>query len=807
MRSNVVDTDYSQRVEVPRAVYGPPAPPQRPDYRQRPTLSTPPVHTHRLSLAPEEGWLALILLGIAIYCVTWSIIAANWVTHSTMLLWSPLPGLLAGLLVAKIPRFPQAVLHLAAVLLGHWFSIFLTSVVAFHVPWLQLLGSIRAIITGGLTLSPVSIPDSEIVFFFYLSFLCFFLGYFGSWLIYRAHLPWLVALVYTSILLVNLNYVHYELLPVLITLLGTLGVLIARIQLAGQVAHWKKEGLHTDRAWMRGITWRCMQIGCVLTLLGLLLGYLLPAMSQPAAGRTFWDGLNTAWTNIINGRVSWQNLGSITQPYQTPTNVFGSQMTISGTVSLPMGEVLHYTSSGGPHYLEGFTYDHFDGHTWSTSLSSGDTSSYDANGTMPPDNVNAGTTQITTTVKIVQAPLEDKPYLFAPAQPIRFDVNTIIYSDSTAVAWTQQSPLVAGETYNAVSMLPLSDVQQLTQTPLPTANSDYWQGQGISSNFIQRYLKLPDDLAHDSDSQLVQQWAGSANDTYTALKMIEQHLSDTTYFTYSVSNPPVPGDMDVVDWLLKTHKGYCTYYASAMAIMGRILNIPTRVVNGFSQGHYDAKRKVWVVNGDDAHSWVQAYFPNIGWISFDPTPGFSMNGTTTPTPTPSPVATVTPSPPAHNITPTPISAKPTPKPGQQPPASDPKTGAGNTGPSQGMLLGFSLSVLFFSVIIFLAALLNYWWRSMYAQSSFVAGTYWRLCRIASWAGLAPRGWQTPYEYSGMLGKRFPQNAPSLWRLTELFVRDRYGPPHAASDATETDARQLWSNLRGLLPRLFLRKKR
>src|SRR5205823_4317625 len=99
---------------------------------------------------------------------------------------------------------------------------------------------------------------------------------------------------------------------------------------------------------------------------------------------------------------------------------------------------------------------------------------------------------------------------------------------------------------------------------------------------------------------------------------------------------------DAVAWLLQTQKGYCTYYASAMTIMARLLGVPARVVNGFSQGYIDLQRKVRVVSGTDAHSWVQVYFPGFGWINFDPTPGFSGSGQPTAQPSPTPVKTQPP---------------------------------------------------------------------------------------------------------------------------------------------------------------------
>ena len=190
MRSSVVDAQRLPEGENRSAGYKPVFQPPMPGPRRSTTKLASRSLPRRLT--PVEGWSPLFFLAIALYSVVWSIIAANWVNHSIILLWSPAFGLLIGLVIARLPRLPQAVLHLAACLVGHWLAIWLTSVAAFHINWLLLLGGLRSAITG--TVMTGTMPTSEIVFFFYLAFLCFFLGYFGSWLVYRAHLPWLVPL-------------------------------------------------------------------------------------------------------------------------------------------------------------------------------------------------------------------------------------------------------------------------------------------------------------------------------------------------------------------------------------------------------------------------------------------------------------------------------------------------------------------------------------------------------------------------------------------------------------------------------------
>jgi len=57
-----------------------------------------------------------------------------------------------------------------------------------------------------------------------------------------------------------------------------------------------------------------------------------------------------------------------------------------------------------------------------------------------------------------------------------------------------------------------------------------------------------------------------------------------------------------------------------MAVMLRTLGIPARVVNGFRGGQYNDLNQTYIVRARDAHSWVEVYFPEYGWVTFDPTP-------------------------------------------------------------------------------------------------------------------------------------------------------------------------------------------
>ena len=747
----------------------------------------------KFKLTPGEGWLVLVLLGIAVYSVVFSIIIANWVDFSYILLVSTAMGLLLGLCVAKIQWFPQAILHLAVVLLGHWLSIWLVSTFAYHISWLLLLANLRSVIFGGFTSTVPS--NNEMVFLFYLTFLSYFLAYFGVWLIYRAHLPWLVALIYCAIMLVNLNYIKQDLSYLMMIMLAALSLLIIRMHLVNQLAQWTSEGLYIDHVWLQNITRRFVQVGALFTLLILIISLMLPMVSQPTSGTTFWNNLDNIWANITHGQLSLTNPGTLLQPYETPANFFGDQLSITGDVNLPTGQVLYYTTSPKtqPQYLEGLTYDNFDGHTWTSTTNT--FSQFEANRSIPIEAKNSRQ-QITTNVTIIKPPGGTKYYIFAPAQPFSFSVPTTLYGNSVITAWTQQSPLTQGENYQAISSISVATAQDLSAVQFPLNNS------ALFSNSGQSYVQTPADLKYFPIVQnTLKQWTQGSTDVYSKVKAIEAHLSDKTQFAYSVTNPPVPTNVDAVAWLLQTQRGYCTYYATAMVVMVRMLGIPARIVNGFTQGSLQGNR--WVVNGTDSHSWAQVYFPNYGWINFDPTPGYSVAVGSTPQQSVPPVKTTTPT------RPTPIAKTGHQKPKLQP---TPKPGLGSTGKNisfrdaivrQNLFLNLSLVILFGSLAVFGIALFKRYKDGKSGASITASMVYRRVCRLGVMIGAPPQRWQTPYEYYRMLGQRYPRAAAPMRRITELFVRERWAPPHQAPDPSEGQTlEKLWHQLRNTLIRSF-----
>ena len=87
-------------------------------------------------------------------------------------------------------------------------------------------------------------------------------------------------------------------------------------------------------------------------------------------------------------------------------------------------------------------------------------------------------------------------------------------------------------------------------------------------------------------------------------------------------NPPPAGRMEPLEaFLFRDRAGYCQYFAGATALLLRMSGVPARVASGFAPGSRVGADHI--IRDLDAHSWVEVYFPHIGWVTFDPTPADS----------------------------------------------------------------------------------------------------------------------------------------------------------------------------------------
>src|ERR1700685_1140481 len=164
--------------------------------------------------------------------------------------------------------------------------------------------------------------------------------------------------------------------------------------------------------------------------------------------------------------------------------------------------------------------------------------------------------------------------------------------------------------YAPVRYFGISRLPTIEPAKLRAASTDY------PADIRDTYLQLP-----RLDKRILpftQSVIARATNPYDKAVTIENYLR--TRFTYTLD---LTGNVDkdpLATFLFKTRAGHCEYFASAMAIMLRAIGLPSREVNGFLPGEYNDLGGDYIVRASDAHSWVEAYFPGTGWVTFDPTP-------------------------------------------------------------------------------------------------------------------------------------------------------------------------------------------
>ncbi len=134
----------------------------------------------------------------------------------------------------------------------------------------------------------------------------------------------------------------------------------------------------------------------------------------------------------------------------------------------------------------------------------------------------------------------------------------------------------------------------------------------------ERFLEVPESVP-SRVLDLAQEVTGDAATPFDQALRLEAFLRT---YTYTLDLPAPPADRDVADYFLfELQQGYCDYYATAMAVMGRAMGLPARLATGFVQGSLDPETGSYLVTEAEAHSWVEIFFDGIGWVEFEPTAG------------------------------------------------------------------------------------------------------------------------------------------------------------------------------------------
>jgi len=209
---------------------------------------------------------------------------------------------------------------------------------------------------------------------------------------------------------------------------------------------------------------------------------------------------------------------------------------------------------------------------------------------------------------------EESKYLYAAGEILKVDRDLVIANRSISGAGESTESygdffgaLVNQSIYRVESMVPVINDDDLKSAP----------GE-IPAWIRKRYTALPDTIP-ERVFDLAEEVTRDGLTTYDKVLLLEQFLRG---YKYSLDVEELEGSSDLVDsFLFDQKEGYCDHFASSMVVMARSLGIPTRLVIGYSQGLFDEINNRFIVTEADAHTWVEVYFQEIGWIPFEPTGG------------------------------------------------------------------------------------------------------------------------------------------------------------------------------------------
>ncbi|MBH0129479.1 DUF3488 and transglutaminase-like domain-containing protein [Salinibacterium sp. NK8237] len=272
---------------------------------------------------------------------------------------------------------------------------------------------------------------------------------------------------------------------------------------------------------------------------------------------------------------------------------------------------LTYASESGGEYLRVAALDVFADDTWEPSENEPTAAGAVEEFPLPPGLAD----EVPREEKVLQIEIER---IRGKLLPVPYAATTISGLDGDW-SWEPDGLTVStddsnsrDQNYEVAFVSPAPSIEQLEAAPTTLPDG------------FERYLELPETLP-SVVAETADDVAGGEATRFDQALALQSFFADGD-FTYS-EEAPVAEDYDgsgagVLGEFLTAKSGYCVHFASAMAAMARSLEIPARVVVGFTPGERiadDAEERRFLVSTDNLHAWPELYFPTIGWIRFEPT--------------------------------------------------------------------------------------------------------------------------------------------------------------------------------------------
>jgi transglutaminase-like putative cysteine protease len=286
--------------------------------------------------------------------------------------------------------------------------------------------------------------------------------------------------------------------------------------------------------------------------------------------------------------------------------------------------VVFHAETESKHYWKVETKDFYTGKGWVVS-NSGNRRTALASGDDVPLYDYEGEVETREQKAIIQ-PFMSYPHIVYPfgVRKIQVGGSGLLEVDLVNEKIYLEDGIQNDQAYSFVYNVPRYSVTKLQQVKSK-------ESARLDAGFLRRYTQLPKSIPPEVHA-LAREVTTGQETWFDKARAVEKYLKRPP-FTYDQKNVAVPeGDEDyVAQFLFETQQGYCDNFSTSMVVMLRAVGIPARWVKGYSGGEYkwlgEESRKVYEITNNNAHSWVEVYFPGSGWLAFEPTPGFANNVT------------------------------------------------------------------------------------------------------------------------------------------------------------------------------------
>lgn len=556
----------------------------------------------------EEGWSTLFLLLAMIVVAAAGVGQSEFFDGLHVLPYVGISAVLTGLLIAK-SSFPKRTAGWFALVFGLFTTIYaVAAILPGDLTWrervLEVINTqfifIQKMIGGGTN-------RDGYIFVLHASIGIWVAGFAAAWYTFRNLRIWRVVLPAGLILLsVVYYYAGPKPLPLYLAAYLLLSLLfIARTHLVEQEKQWRSGAVRYERR----ISLTFLRAGFIASVLAIMLAWSLPAMTASAAVGDALSDVRGPWQEFQN---NWTRLYSALRTYgQTTVDPYQDTLVLGGPRTVGDSPVMDiYVAQRLPYvYWQTMAYDTYNSDGgWEKTLDGEPTLHISDEGVL--DVPFTLSRQVITQTVVNYLP--NSSLMYGAPEVIGSDRDMFVEAlpdgngNSLVAGMRSRYVLKQGDSYEVTSRYSTADA-----TSLRMAGNDYPEWVTDS------YLQLPDSITPETLS-LADELMAAYDNPFDKAMAVQNYLRDTIAYNDQIDATPV-GIEPVHYVLFVSQEAYCTYYSSAMIVMLRSQGIPARMASGYAQGTFNQEDLSYRVLASNSHSWAEVYFPNYGWIQFEPT--------------------------------------------------------------------------------------------------------------------------------------------------------------------------------------------